>query len=90
MQLFSVKSERSCLDRCKTKQLYANICTNEVKKIRELKSKDSSNGSNASSNQLRNAEVAKQKEFHDALAKYRISSVSVRPALKNIHLFLVG
>ena len=75
----SLKAERSCLERCKTKPLYVNLCSNEVKKIRELKAAHPNGGASASktlTTSKNSAHIAKQLKFHQAIAKYKISKVS--------------
>ncbi|KAL5271050.1 hypothetical protein ACHWQZ_G001636 [Mnemiopsis leidyi] len=78
----SLKAERSCLDRCKTKILYANICTNEVKKIRELK-KNSINGTSetgiSGSKKVGSvADTSKHALFHQTISKYKISKEDLK------------
>ena len=58
--------------------LYANICTNEVKKIRELKTtsngKDSGKSGGKSVGSV--GDTSKHAAFHQAISKYKISKVS--------------
>jgi hypothetical protein len=73
---FSLKAERSCLDRSKTKALYVNLCTNEVKKIRELKcASNGGGGKTASTSVSSSTDTARASKFHQAIAKYKITKV---------------
>ncbi|XP_063689387.1 putative RNA exonuclease pqe-1 [Bolinopsis microptera] len=76
-----LKAERSCLERCKTKPLYVNLCSNEVKKIRELKAAHSNGGASESktlTTSKNTVHIAKQLKFHQAIAKYKISKEDMK------------
>lgn len=54
-----------------------NLCTNEVKKIRELKNIATNGGDQtaAGSGIINSGNLVKQLKFHTAIAKYKISKV---------------
>ena len=57
--------------------LYANICTNEVKKIRELKTASNGTLDGGKSKSVGSVgDTSKHAAFHKAISKYKISKVS--------------
>ena len=87
---YSLKAERSCVERSKTKALYVNLCTNEVKKIRELKCNAANGAASEETSAVITQDTTKQTKFYQTMAKYKITKVRAKFAAHSATLSSVS